>query len=114
MQRSPVPNAAGPATYTAAKDCASSRRRIAKMNIDEAARATRGYFVMPGQEGDPDGLYVLHEDDSSVEMRFSSYDEAQAACDRMNLRAVLEAIRDASLDSHRRAVLDAIIAEVGK
>ncbi len=55
------------------------------MNMDEATRATRKYKVwrLSNFNWAVDGKeYLLHE-------------EAQAACDRLNLLAVLEAIRDA-------------------
>lgn len=86
------------------------------MNIDEAARATRAFFYSSWN-----GLWdakvwqvFTSSEHVAASKGFSSRDEAQAACDRLNLRAVLEAIRDTSLDSHRRAVLDAIIEDVGK
>ena len=85
------------------------------MNIDEAARATRKYWSAPHWEYQ-DVYFADHAgcDPENVGALYGSWAEAQAACDRLNLLAVLEAIRDTSLDSHRRAVLDAIIEEVGK
>lgn len=74
------------------------------MNIDKAARATRKYKME----------WMAFDNGSVIEFFSSDSPDNQAACDRLNLRAVLEAIRDTSLDSHRRAVLDAIIEEVGK
>ena len=88
------------------------------MNIGDAARATRKYSVYhaPGEH-----YWIVSPAPSVSQMRdfrikaaLPSEREAQAACDRLNLIAVMEAIRDTSLDSHRRAVLDAIIEEVGK
>lgn len=55
------------------------------MTIDEAARATRAYFRS--------GKAVLTSDGTTVTKRITG-DEAQAACDRLNLIAVLEAIME--------------------
>lgn len=74
------------------------------MNIDDAARATRKYKME----------WMACDNGSVIEFVSSDSPDNQAACDLLNLRAVLAAIRDTSLDSHRRAVLDAIIEEVGK
>jgi hypothetical protein len=57
------------------------------MSIDEAARATRSYFRS--------GKAVLTSDGITV-IKCTTGDEAQAACDRMNLVAVLEAIMEPS------------------
>ena len=66
------------------------------MNIDEAARATRKYWSAPHWEYQD--VYFAHHagcDPENVGALYGSWAEAQAACDRLNLLAVLEAIRDA-------------------
>ena len=105
------------------------------MNIDEAARATRKYSVYhaPGEH-----YWIVSSAPSVSQMRdfrikaaLPSEREAQAACDRMNLLAVLEAIMEpntamlcAGVDADdgqtgierikhiHRAMIGALIAEV--
>ncbi len=98
------------------------------MNIDEAARATRKYWSAPHWEYQ-DTYFAAHEgyDPENVGELYGSCAEANAACDRMNLRAVLEAIREPSeamVDTGHyssfgqretyQAMIGALIAEVGK
>lgn len=104
------------------------------MNIDDAARATRKfelavindeYFVAPFR------IRRSAMDETMTVAGPLSCAEAQAACDRMNLRAVLGAIREptqtmvdaAPRDDLRtlhgavyvyRAMIGALIAEVGQ
>ena len=99
------------------------------MNIDDAALATRKYdWFLQGPEGERK-VCVWHGDDL---LAFDSIPEAQTACDRLNLLAVLEAIREPSealqtaavwrkadqeaigdlYASVYRAMIDALIAEV--
>ena len=66
---------------------------------------------MPGQEGDPDGWYIIAENDSAFEKRFASADEAQAACDRLNLRAVLDALQAPHVDLPFADVVAHLIAQ---
>ena len=99
------------------------------MNIDEAARATRKY------------QWVCHDGEWFVEGTtvpesvgpFETLQEAACACDRLNMLAVLEAIREPNIEAHLagseilmqkcfrpevvsnlvfRAMIDALIAEV--
>lgn len=65
-----------------------------------AAKATRKYFVDSDQSGGDD-WYVFTEE-GAFEMHFSSIAEAEAACNRLNAVAFLEAIRDPS-DRMRKA-----------
>ena len=102
------------------------------MNIDEAARATRKYWSAPHWEYQ-DVYFADHAggDPENVGALYGSCAEAQAACDRLNLLAVLEAIREpsaamlctgADADDGQtgiervkhiyRAMIDALIAEV--
>lgn len=66
------------------------------MTIADAARATRKYFVarrpMPGGMGG----FSVYDRTAKPAGVFRTEDEAQAACDRLNLLAVLEAIREPS------------------
>lgn len=84
------------------------------MNLTEAARATRKYFVTDS------GEIAL-----TVDVIRRDRAEAQSACDRLNLAAVLEAIREPSDSSlayvapeedaakaHWINMVDALIAEV--
>ena len=67
------------------------------MNIDKAMMETRRYFVLSWS---PDAFTVgtRRTDISapSLNRTFKTRAEAQIACDRMNLLAVLEAIREPS------------------
>lgn len=107
------------------------------MSIDDAARATRKYWSAPHWEYQ-DVYFADHAgcDPENVGALYGSCAEANAACDRMNLLAVLEAIREpsdamcaAGSQDHKdawggeapifehsvyRAMIDALIAEVGK
>lgn len=67
------------------------------MNIDKAARATRKYWSAPHWEYQ-DVYFADHAgcDPENVGALYGSCAEAQAACDRLNLLAVLEAIREPS------------------
>ena len=95
------------------------------MNIDEAARATRKYSVVPPILGNEYWRVIQHSDPTYTEVCFNSPYDAQAACDRMNLRAVLEAIREpsetmvntgyySSLGQREtyQTMIDALVAEV--
>lgn len=87
-------------------------------DLTEAARATRKWQCTPGNV-----VYSLSTDGVRV---CSTQEAAQAACDRMNLLAVLEALREPSegmvdaigvgtveTDANRwRTMIDALIAEV--
>lgn len=64
------------------------------MSIDEAARATRRYGVSPDKESD-DWHAVDWGEDGHVVISFTDPDEAQAACDRLNLAAMLKALQEA-------------------
>ncbi len=101
------------------------------MNIDKAAWATRAFFYSSWN-----GLWdakvwqvFTSSEHVAASKGFSSRAEAQAACDRLNLLAVLEAIREPSEAAVRagydafedgyvairprlKAVIDALIAEV--
>ncbi|MBK8200640.1 MAG: hypothetical protein IPK75_20075 [Acidobacteria bacterium] len=70
------------------------------MNIDEAAKATRrwlcGYEYRCGRDGIVGGWFTRRIVESDDGVRFPSREEAQAACDRLNLAAVLRAIREPS------------------
>ena len=88
------------------------------MNIDEAARATRKYWSAPHWEYQ-DVYFADHAgcDPENVGALYGSWAEAQIACDRLNLLAVLEAIlrlgdteRAFSRDFVR--TVEALIAEV--
>ena len=102
------------------------------MNIDEAARATRKYWSAPHWEYQ-DVYFADHAgcDPENVGALYGSWAEAQAACDRLNLLTVLEAIREpntvmlcAGVDADDgqtgierikhiyRAMIDALITEV--
>lgn len=94
------------------------------MNIDEAARATRKYWSAPHWKYQ-DVYFADHAgcDPENVGALYGSCAEAQAACDRLNLLAVLEAIREpseamaySSLGQREmyQAVIDALIDEVEK
>lgn len=56
--------------------------------IDDAARATRRYAV-----GDALPRFVIDNEGPWIN-RYATAEEAQAACDRLNLAAVLRAIRE--------------------
>ena len=93
--------AAAPASCTAAKANSASQTniRIGQMNIDEAARATRKFntTTIYGCGKGPSGPAVCLAGDDSGGGEFEifpSVADAQAACDRENLLAVLEAIRE--------------------
>lgn len=100
------------------------------MNIDKAMMETRRYFVLSWS---PDAFTVgtRRTDISapSLNRTFKTRAEAQIACDRMNLLAVLEAIREPSEAMciagddedgtiqpqwYWRTMIDALIAEVEK
>ena len=91
------------------------------MNVDEAARATRKYKME----------WMACDNGSVIEFVSSDSPDNQAACDRLNLIAVLEAIRepseamvwappsranqspeDSMYAGIYRAMIDALIAEV--
>ena len=97
------------------------------MNIDEAARATRAFYIEWNGLKDAKVWQVFTSEHVAASRGFNSRDDAQAACDRMNLRAVLEAIREPSEtmmdagierveggepDVIYNAMIDALIAEV--
>lgn len=62
-------------------------------DLTEAARATRKFWPTPHWE-DPDAYFAATEgyDPENVGEIYPSYQEAQAACDRLNFLAVLKAI----------------------
>lgn len=64
------------------------------MSIDEAAKATRRYAVT--RTDFAEWVVGTAEPYGTEFPRFQSFDEAQSTCDRLNLRAVLEAIREPS------------------
>ena len=100
------------------------------MNLTEAARATRKYYVM----GDGRGNYRVCDHNNLEEyddLRFTSDEEVYSFCDRLNLAAVLEAIREPTGQMNKagyeafedgyiavtpryKAMIDALIAEVKK
>ena len=95
------------------------------MNIDEAARATRGFYIEWNGLKDAQVWQVFTSEHVAASRGFNSRDDAQAACDRLNLIAVLEAIREPSDSSlayvapeedaakaHWINMIDALIAEV--
>lgn len=110
------------------------------MSIDEAARATRRYEVEeyggPDAWADLDRFAVFKCEAPGytiAEWRANGFvsehvteDEAQAACDRLNLAAVLEALREPSMRmitvgwqrpsmapaEQWRTMIDALLAEV--
>ena len=86
------------------------------MNLDDAARATRKYSVVPPILGNEYWRVIQHSDPTYTDVCFNSPYDAQAACDRMNLRAALEAIRGfgGPFAPDYEMVIDAIIEEVGK
>jgi ribonuclease HI len=101
------------------------------MTIADAARATRKYFAarraMPGGMGG----FAVYDRTMKPAGIFRTEAEAQATCDRLNLLAVLDAMREPSeamfaAARHRcafvyndmvadiwRAMIDAAIKEVG-
>ena len=102
------------------------------MNIDEAAKATRKYEFAENWIYDH-WEYSVHlvENDYQRIAIYKDQDEAIAACDRLNLIAALEAIREPSEAMQKaamdrdgfdtegnlyigifRAMIDALIAEV--
>lgn len=100
-------------------------------DLTEAARATRRYVIL-GWTGFPK-IYDGHKNiEDAVAGPFKSRDAALKDCDRLNLVAVLEALREPSnemataaekacglwegflAEKAWRAMIDALIAEVGK
>lgn len=104
------------------------------MNIDKAMIETRRYFVLSWS---PDAFTIgTNRPDvslPSLDCTFKTRVEAQIVCDRLNLIAVLEAIRepseamvwappsranqspeDSMYAGIYRTMIDALIAEVGK
>ena len=85
------------------------------MNIDDAARATRWYWISGSTSCDG---WIIMDDVRRLPggREYATSEEAQAACDRMNLRAVLDAIRGfgGPFAPDYEMVIDAIIEEVGK
>lgn len=86
------------------------------MNVDEAALATRAFYIEWNGLKDAKVWQVFTPEHVAASRGFNSRDDAQAACDRMNLRAVLEAIRGfgGPFAPDYEMVIDAIIEEVGK
>lgn len=105
------------------------------MNIDEAARATRAFYIEWNGLKDAKVWQVFTSEHVAASRGFNSRDDAQAACDLMNLRAVLEAIREPTENVARacretadvesgyyehnpydrwRAMIDALLEEVGE
>ena len=101
-------------------------------DLAEAARATRKYWPAPHREY-VSVYYVAFDgpqDPENIGELFYSFKEAQAACDRLNLLAVLKALRepiDGMIEAERRtggwvindgdiwrAMIDAAITEVKK
>lgn len=68
------------------------------MNVDKAARATRAFFTAGWNDIWDAKVWQVFTSSEHVAASkgFSSRDEAQAACDRMNLLAVLTCIREES------------------
>lgn len=101
------------------------------MTIDEAAKATRRYAVWCNTQNT---WAIGVHGRAKAEFSLSKLEEAQAACDRLNLIAVLEALREPSegmvaagvhrarrdqipahvLATNWRAMIDAAIKEVRK
>lgn len=73
------------------------------MSIEKAAKATRKFDVARIDESE----WVICAGDITGHHYFDE-EEAQAACDRLNLRAVLLAVRD---DSMAPSAIDDLIAE---
>lgn len=99
------------------------------MTIDEAARATRRYMAHDEFTwGESSVVLDDGTDNGKLVEKFTSDEQAQAACDRLNLIAVLEAIREPSITMcsglvsntnatadprwYWRLMIDALIAEV--
>lgn len=97
-------------------------------DLTEAARATRKYEVTMTKNDQSGDVFWNAVRGSTHIYQFNCRDEAQAACDRLNLLAVLKALREPSegmvdaigvgtveTDANRwRAMIDALIAEVRK
>lgn len=67
------------------------------MSIDEAARATRRYMAHDEFTwGESSVVLDDATDNGKLVEKFTSDEQAQAACDRLNLIAVLEAIMEPS------------------
>lgn len=98
------------------------------MNIDKAARATHMHCVHAFNV-DESPRYIVRKviGGSIIPPFLSTVVEAQAACDRLNLLSVLEAIREPSVEMYMagvdaslgslpdktfRAMIDALIADV--
>ena len=60
------------------------------MSIDDAARATRKYFV----SHNPYDGWIVRDVGGEIIRYDEDMQDAQAACDRLNMIAVLEAIRE--------------------
>ena len=87
------------------------------MSIDDAARATRKFWPVPHWEY-PDAYFAATDgyDPENVGEIYSSYQEAQAECDRLNLIAVLKSVlvMDRPVSRAFRRELESLIEEVGK
>lgn len=127
--------AAAPASCTAAKANSASQTNIrtGQMNIDNTARATRKYSICETMKGETmkDGgwRYVVRNLDTKETILVPQDVSPEEFRDRLNLLAVLEAIREptqAMIDAAPgsdlrtlhgavyvwRAMIDALIAEV--
>lgn len=99
-------------------------------DLAEAARATRKYEVTMTKNDQSGDVFWNAVRGSTHIYQFNCRDEAQAACDWLNLLAVLKALREPSdgmIEAERRtggwvindgdiwrAMIDALIAEVRK